>query len=202
MVVHQRKLDRRTARAQRGVEVCGVADGIERLRSETREQRMRVGRVRDPKHRAEPSGIAVAQRDARIEDDVDVIVRLPGWGFGECAQAAGHTEMHEQRVGRRAEQQVLAATFERVDLSAGEALRKRRRNRPAQTSVVDVHGGNPASDDDRGEALASGFDFGELRHRNDRRPAGVWGSDAGLLGRRIYPKMIRFRRARRAEANL
>ncbi len=77
MIVHQRKLDRRGPGAYRAVEVGRVARGVEGLRAEAREQRMRFRRRRQPEHRAEAARIAIAQRDARVQNDVDMVVRLP-----------------------------------------------------------------------------------------------------------------------------
>jgi hypothetical protein len=107
MIVHQRKLDRRGG-ATRGATVVASHAGS---KAPGRGSRAAGGlpRRRQPEHRAEAPRIAVSQRDARVENDVDVIVRLARRGIRECAEAARHAEMHEQRVRGRAKEQVLAA---------------------------------------------------------------------------------------------
>src|SRR5690606_18154744 len=79
--------------------------------------------------------------------------------------AAGHPEMHEQRPGIRAEQQVLRAARDRVDALTGEDGGQLRRNRPAQARLADLERLDAAADDERRKTAAGRFDFGELRHR-------------------------------------
>jgi hypothetical protein len=100
------------------------------FRTERAEQRMAIGGLRHPEHRAKAPRIVISQCDAAIEDEVDVIVRATRWRLGERAQASGHAEVHEQCVRTQPEKQIAAAPVEPVDRATGEVFREIRGNRP------------------------------------------------------------------------
>jgi hypothetical protein len=84
-------------------------------------------------------------------------------------KAARHPEVHEQRVLAHPEQQVLAASVERLDHAAGDSPLQGCGNRPAQSPVVYVHCRDPAADDMRRDAATRGLDFGQFGHRRPKR---------------------------------
>ncbi len=57
-----------------------------------------------PEDGAEAARVVVADDRAVVEDEVDVVVRAALGGTLVDAQAAGHAEMHEQRVRADPEQ--------------------------------------------------------------------------------------------------
>ena len=100
--------------------------------------------------------------------DVDVVVELARRRALVDAQAAGHAEVHEQRVDAaralEAEQQVLAAAVDGAEPSAFEGALEPGGNRPAQAPVVHVDRGDALADERGRDAAPGGFDFGELGH--------------------------------------
>src|SRR5690606_8864246 len=146
-------------------EVVGGERVRQRLGTEVCEQRMTLWLVREV-HDAESPRFEVTQARAVGEADIEMVV-LPRRRRARLveAQAAGHPEMHEQRPGIRAEQQVLRAARDRVDALTGEDGGQLRRNRPAQARLADLERLDAAADDERRKTAAGRFDFGELRHR-------------------------------------
>ena len=160
MIVHQRKLDRCAAAARRAPKVVRVAGRVERFGAEPGQEGVRLGRRRQPEHRAEAARVVVTQRHPGIEDDVDMVMQAARRRLAERAQAAGHPKMDQQGVGAEAEQQVFAAPMNGIHGTPGDARREPAGNRPAQPAVVYVHDRHPAGDHEREDPSQRGFDFG------------------------------------------
>ena len=73
---------------------------------------------------AETARIVEPKRAAAVEVHVDVIVRAGRQRRRQVAQAARHAEMHEQRAGVGAEQQVFGAPLEAADARVRERARQ------------------------------------------------------------------------------
>src|SRR5690606_15479259 len=67
---------------------------------------------------------------------------------------------------------------DRFDPLPGQARAEPFRHRPAQPRLADVERRDPAADDERREAAAGGFDFGELRHRTRELTSPIGGPPA------------------------
>ena len=94
-------------------------------------------RRREPQQRAEAPRVPESKRDARVEHQVEMVVRGARRHAGESAQASRHPEMKQERVFTEPKKQVLASPVEPVDRSSGDGLFDRRGNRPAEPPVVD-----------------------------------------------------------------
>ena len=134
------------------------------------QQRMGA-RLRREHEAAEAARIVEPQRAAVGEQHVDVIVQAALEGGRQIAQAARHAEMHEQRAGVRAEQQVLAAPLEPIDARTFQRARQALRNGPPKPRLANLDAGNRAANHVRRKPAARGFDFGQLRHRASLRRA-------------------------------
>ncbi len=149
--------------AARAPQVVRREIGGKRLRAELPEQRV-LRRFAREHPAAEPARIVEAQQAAAREAHVDVVVQAVGGRLAQVAQAARHAEMHEQRAGLRAEQEILAAPLERVDSLAGQLRRERLRNRPAQPRLAHLDRGDRAADDVGGQAAPRRLYLGKLGH--------------------------------------
>ena len=99
---------------------------------------MRLGGRLEPKQRAEPPRIPVAERHARIEDNIEMVVRRARRHPRQGLQASGHPEVNEQSLRADTKEQVLAPPIDAFDDAPGEILFERARNRPTKTPVVDA----------------------------------------------------------------
>src|SRR5262249_2985967 len=145
-------------------QITRVACRIERFRAERGEERVRLGGRLEPEERPEPARVAIAERDTRIEDDVEMFVRLAWRWLPERLPADGHSEMTSHRVAANPEREILASAIDAVDDASGEVLFERARNRPAKPPVVDPGGHDATADRERDEAPAGSFDFGQFGH--------------------------------------
>lgn len=121
---------------------------------------MGVGRGSEPQQGAESTGVPIAERDSRVENYVEVIVRRARRRSRESLQAPGHAEVDQKRFAAHAKEQILASAVYRGDGATRQILFERAGNRPAKTPVVYFRGGHTTADDERAKAPPRGLDFG------------------------------------------
>jgi len=166
--VHQQRLDRRAAPTRCRVQPVAIEIGAQGLDAEAGQQRMRLDPLTFmPEQRPETPRVTQAKNGAG-EEQVEVIVRLWRRRRRHQAQAAGHPEVQDQpatAIGALAvEQQILAATADRLDAQAGEARIEAGGNRVPQSGRAHDCASDPLLRQEGEQSLPTDFDFGEFRH--------------------------------------
>jgi hypothetical protein len=83
------------------------------------------------------------------------------------AQAAGHAEMQQQRVGAQSKEEVLASAIDAIDGPAGDQRRQLGGNRPAKARVVHAQRAHPLSRRVWLDPATGGFDLRQFGHAAD-----------------------------------
>jgi hypothetical protein len=125
-------------------------------------------------HEAEAARIMKAQAKAALGPQQDMIMGLGDWSGRSPwfidAETARHAEMREpDQAVIEADQQVLAAPLDVLNLPPGEPFRQSRRQWEAQVGTPLLNVRDPLSGQRGEQAAADGFDLGKLRH--ERQPS-------------------------------
>src|SRR5579864_4675094 len=162
LAVHDELLERHAPPAADAPQVVGVEGARERLGGEPGEQRMARRIAGGVDEAAEAARIVEAQRQSRVEHQVEVVVGQARGVGRHGAQVAGHAEVHQQRPRLELQQQVLGAPPDARDALPGDPGRQGTRHRPAQARLVDGERGDAALARVGREPAPRGFDLGKL----------------------------------------
>ncbi len=123
--VHQQLFDRDAPSAGDAPQVVRVERGRERLGREVGEQRMLVRVSGGVQEAAEAARVVETQRFARIEHQVEMVMRAARLPARHHAYVARHSQVQQQRTGLKPQQQVLGASSGAQDALSGELPRQR-----------------------------------------------------------------------------
>ena len=131
--------------------------------AESAQQLPRVGSTLSLRehHRTKAARIIQAQNSMGRHEIKVIVQRRLRHGAVE-AQAAGHTQVHQQQAAVQVQQQVLAAPPDRRHRTADERARLAA-ERPTQ-GLADTHFKDAGAGDAAGKAAARDLDFGEFGH--------------------------------------
>src|SRR6476659_2071827 len=89
---------------------------------------------------AEAPWIIEAQRELRIDQQLEMIMRTQHAGPRHDAQAPRHPEVEDEATALEPQQQVLGATLDSEHALAAQQCVELRRDRPAQAPIVHAGG--------------------------------------------------------------
>jgi hypothetical protein len=127
-----------------------------------REQRVSLRLASGVEEAAETARVVEAQCDARIQQQVEMIMSETRGAARHCAQVARHAEVQQQCPGLESEQQVLCAPVNAHDSLPRNLARQIARHAPAQPRLVYREPGDAAATHVRREAAPRRLDFGKF----------------------------------------
>ncbi len=162
--VHEELLDRHAPPYGLAGERRAGEFRLERFHPEVLEERVAIGRLPEPEHRAEAARIGETQRLAALEAHVDVVMLAGRKALGHHRQAPRHAQVHQKMALSELDQQVFAAAADAEHLLAAQVPREIVRDRPAQVRIAHDRTADSATHEMRQQSAARRFDFRELRH--------------------------------------
>ena len=144
-------------------QVSAVEGLAERLGTEVGEQRVREWPLAE-EERTETPRVAKPERAAAVEPDVEMVVNARRRVLVDDENAARHAEVHDGRAVVGYDEQVLGASFDRVDATSAQFALDTTRHGPAQAAIAHDDVVNARTDDPGFDAAAACLDFGEFGH--------------------------------------